>query len=493
MATSRRTFLKSTIAGASVAVGDLHGLANGPGAAAAAGPSAPTPAAAESSVAGGEYTRGIGIYPGDPSEDFSPVLVPEDSKYRNLAFHRPAYHSSSYDYNLTAQLITDGIKDSHLPEWVATSVSYRGLLPKVEREFFLDHNLDTSVDLRGPHPWVQVQLGGGASVPEIDRVEVQFIGPNNLKKEDLSVTVSASQDGREWKEAGKVMSPSPVPPSRMSFGPPAQRFKTSVPLRDASQSRFYRVGLHLENAPPFSFFMQWQVQEVAFYNKDQRVEVGGPYSFTSAWMSAGLGEEWVYVDLGARCEFDRVVLYWIARAAEGSLQVSDDAQSWRDFRSLPSGPGNTDDLKLDQRVQGRYVRVLMRRPTSPDGYILSELEVYGRGGVVARAKPAPAARPDGRLDLAGGTWRLQRDSLANAEGAVVSKVGFADKDWLVATVPGTVLSSYMNVGAIPDPNYGENQLQISDSFFYADFWYRNEFTAPRISTGAACLAELRRD
>ena len=77
MATSRRTFLKSTIAGASVAVGDLHGLANGPGAAAAAGPSAPTPAAAESSVAGGEYTRGIGIYPGDPSEDFAPRLVPE--------------------------------------------------------------------------------------------------------------------------------------------------------------------------------------------------------------------------------------------------------------------------------------------------------------------------------------------------------------------------------------------------------------------------------
>ena len=436
-------------------------------------------------MAGGEYTRGIGVYPGDPSEDFSPALVPETSTYRNLALHRPAYHSSSYDYYLTAQLITDGIKDSHLPEWVATSVSYRGLLPKVEREFFLDHNVDTSVDLRGPHPWVQIQLGGGARIPEIDRVEVQFTGPNNLKKEDLSVTVSVSQDGRDWKEAGKVTSPSPEQPNpnRMNFGPPVQRFKTSVPLRDASQNRFYRVGLDVDNAPPFSFFMQWQVPEVAFYNKDQRVEAGGPYSFTSAWMSAGLGEEWVYVDLGSRCEFDRVVLYWIARAAEGSLQVSDDAQSWREFLSLPSGPGNTDDLKLDQPMQGRYVRVLMRRPTSPDGYILSEVEIYGRGGFVAQPKPTPTARPDGRLDLAGGTWRLQRESLANADGAAVSKVGFADHDWVVATVPGTVLSSYMNVGAIPDPNYGENQLLISDSFFYADFWYRNEFTAPVLATG----------
>ena len=52
------------------------------------------------------------------------------------------------------------------------------------------------------------------------------------------------------------------------------------------------------------------------------------------------------------------------------------------------------------------------------------------------------------------------------------------RDWIIATVPGTVLASYYNAGAFPDPNFGDNQLMISDSFFYADFWYRNEFTAP---------------
>ncbi len=44
-------------------------------------------------------------------------------------------------------------------------------------------------------------------------------------------------------------------------------------------------------------------------------------------------------------------------------------------------------------------------------------------------------------------------------------------------MPATVLSSYWNAGALPDPNFGDNQLMISDSFFYADFWYRTEFTA----------------
>ena len=73
---------------------------------------------------------------------------------------------------------------------------------------------------------------------------------------------------------------------------------------------------------------------------------------------------------------------------------------------------------------------------------------------------------------------MQRDSQVKASGAILSQPGFADRDWLVATVPGTVLASYYNAGAVPNPDFGDNQFTISDSFFYADFWYRNEFTPP---------------
>lgn len=61
------------------------------------------------------FTRGIGVYPGNPNEYRGPVVHIDDTNYRNLALHRPAYHSSSYDYNLTAQLITDGIKETNTP------------------------------------------------------------------------------------------------------------------------------------------------------------------------------------------------------------------------------------------------------------------------------------------------------------------------------------------------------------------------------------------
>src|SRR5581483_3612428 len=68
-------------------------------------------------------------------------------------------------------------------------------------------------------------------------------------------------------------------------------------------------------------------------------------------------------------------------------------------------------------------------------------------------------------------------------GETLSRTGFNDADWLIATVPATTLSSYWNAGALPDPNFGDNQLAISDSFFCANFWYRTEFAAPATPAG----------
>ena len=83
----------------------------------------------------------------------------------------------------------------------------------------------------------------------------------------------------------------------------------------------------------------WMVCGVALFDKNARVEAGGPYDFTSAWKSAGTAEEWVYVDLGADCTFDRVKLAWI-RAGEGSLQISSDAMNWKTLQPI------ADDMKL---------------------------------------------------------------------------------------------------------------------------------------------------
>ncbi|MGD0923523.1 MAG: hypothetical protein ABSA70_17440, partial [Terriglobia bacterium] len=277
MSTSRRAFLKTTLAGAGAAWGGAQSLAKAPAKSTEAAPlpasSGELPSGAESSANAPEYTRGVGVYPGNPREDFSPVLVIDGSTYRNLALRRPAYHSSSYDYNLTAQLVTDGIKHTRLPDWVTTSVSFRGPLPKLEREFVLDHNATSTVELRGPRPWVQIQLGGGQGVPVIDRVDVLVVVPPNLKPENLTITVSVSEDGREWKKSGSVTAPKPASLAGypMGFAMPGRLFTPSIPLMPAMQSRFYRLEFEAAHAPAFAFGMEWQVGEVAFFYQEQRV------------------------------------------------------------------------------------------------------------------------------------------------------------------------------------------------------------------------------
>jgi hypothetical protein len=213
------------------------------------------------------------------------------------------------------------------------------------------------------------------------------------------------------------------------------------------------------------------------------VEAGGPYYFSSAWKPATNGGEWVYVDFGAPATFDRVGIDWIRRAADAVLQVSNDANTWRTFQVLPPSTSMVDDLKLAKPEHGRYVRLFMTKPATADGYILSELEVYGRGGLVPRPQAAPVADASGKLRLSAGGWRIERDSLVTGDGAAISKVGYEDKGWLPATVPGAVVSSYWDDGALPDPNFSNNQLAISDAFFYADFWYRDEFVAPPLPAG----------
>jgi hypothetical protein len=429
-----------------------------------------------------EYTAGIGVYPGAPSENFSPIIEPDSSgTYRNLALLRPAYHSSSYDYNLTAQLLTDGIKDTRLPQWIVVSEGTRGPLPKTERETVLDHCPMNTLEVAGATAQIDIQIAGGEAAPEIDRLQLFVVSPMQASAGSLQFTVSTSEDGRSWQEVGSTSSPTPAstagyPPD---FCVPNHFFTPEIPLKAASRSRYYRIECSTGARGTLAAFMTtWRIGQVAFFKGDARVELGGPYNFTSAWMSAGLGEEWVYVDLGVRCEFDRVKLYWISRALQGSVQVSDDAESWRDIQALVETTEPFDDFKLAQPISGRYVRVLMMRPATEYGYILSEIEVFGRGGFVSKPKPAPPASSDQKLLLAGGLWRLQRANFVSEAGEALSKAGFHDDEWLVATVPGTVLTSYLNLGAIPDPNFGQNQLHISDSYFYSDFWYRTEFNAP---------------
>lgn len=82
-----------------------------------------------------------------------------------------------------------------------------------------------------------------------------------------------------------------------------------------------------------------------------------------------------------------------------------------------------------------------------------------------------------------GGWRLTAAPQVQATGAAISTPGFDDKTWLVATVPGTVLTTMVDRGLYPDPDYGLNNLAIPATLAHQDYWYRVEFTPPAAAHG----------
>jgi hypothetical protein len=96
--------------------------------------------------------------------------------------------------------------------------------------------------------------------------------------------------------------------------------------------------------------------------------------------------------------------------------------------------------------------------------------------------PSLARRGAGEWALAGG-WRLLEAPKVKDEGAAVSRPAYASVGWLRATVPGTILTTLVDRGVYPDPDYGLNNLAIPETLNKQDYWYRTEFTPPASTKG----------
>lgn len=428
------------------------------------------------------YTRGIGVYPGSPQEDFSPELLPDEDQYRNLALLRATYQSSAYDYNLTSQLLTDGIVTDRAPQYFDLQTA-EGSVPKREREWMIDGGPYSRNTVRGEEAFFLFSMHNYNKTISRAIVTGTLIYDDKAAQGGYEMTWEASNDGTTWtvlavnKGAGL---PGKARSGRVEVNDPNKQTGTvSMPMRRLEETfdftntaayASYRIRLRMKGA------YEWTFHEVEFSNADGAVDLKPSQFFTSTWMSATAGEEWVSVDLGSHSEFDKVILHWVNKAVEGRIQTSDDAQTWTDAAPLPGGEGLTDEIAV--RGKARYVRVCMDRSADGGRYILSELEVMGRGGLLPRAVAMPEAA-GGRLTLSGGGWQLQRASEVQAGGVEIASPAYKAEGWVTATVPGTVLTSYKNVGALADPNYADNQLMISESFFNSNFWYRNEFQMPQ--------------
>ena len=76
-------------------------------------------------------------------------------------------------------------------------------------------------------------------------------------------------------------------------------------------------------------------------------------------------------------------------------------------------------------------------------------------------------------------WTMIPAPQVMAGGAVISQPGYKTQDWMSATIPGTVLTTMIDRGIYPDPDYGLNNLAIPESLNKQDYWYRVEFRLPK--------------
>ncbi|MCH3969999.1 MAG: discoidin domain-containing protein [Prevotella sp.] len=430
------------------------------------------------------YTKGIGVYPGDPAENKAPVLE-KDFVYRNVALNRAAYASSSFDYNLTAQLVTDGIISSGEPATITVSTD-KGVLDLRDQAKTFDGNVHSSNVLMGDHSFIQYDWTG----MKVDVTSLHILGEvafdPQISKSGYQIQVMASNDGNHWREIGKLEGtdlPGEATQQMVSSDPNKQEAVEKLPLRELN------MELPIDSAGEFrhlrlNFLMPgcayWRIYEIGSMQNGHFVNESWmpSYHFNSVWISkklTGLTDQaqWLKVDLGTEVNFDKVRLYWLHRPLSGRIEVSKDGRNWTNVADLHQGNSLTDSLSCNG--YGRYVRLLMEKPDESQCYGLKEIQIMGEGGLSV-AEKSPMSLTVNALRLNQSDFQLDRDWILRRD---------KNSQWVHATVPGTVLTSYMNIGAVPDDRYDNNMRQISESFFNSDFWYRNTFKIANLkqSTG----------
>ncbi len=418
---------------------------------------------------GDYYTRGIGRYPGQPSAYTGPCLV-SDQTYRNVALHRAAYASSSIDYNLTAQLATDGIITAAEPARL-TVTTPEGPLSLRDKEKTIDGHEHTSNYVRGEHTFIQYDWDGMTVNLDSLPLHCEIAYHAAQATAGYTVTVLVSRDGRRWQEAGRISGkdlPGKATRQMVSSDPnkredavrlPLRRLDTLIPLTRRGEYSHVRLQFDMPGCAYWRIYAtgeHWMPSE--YFASAFAVSADADVADNSKTpIKSGTEKPWIYVDLGTECDIDRVTLHWIHKARVGRIQFSGDAKTWTDVATLPGGKGRTDNIACKGRA--RYVRLTMDSPDESRLFVLSEMQVWGHGGLTATVRNDDAP-------ITG--WQVCREG---------------DTQWLPATVPGTVLTSYINAGAVPDNLYANNMRQISESFFCSDFRYKARVRGTSLPAG----------
>jgi hypothetical protein len=169
-----------------------------------------------------------------------------------------------------------------------------------------------------------------------------------------------------------------------------------------------------------------------------------------------------------------------------SLTLLRNALSIDEIKQLFQKPDNFSTIEFEEgskpwRVQTRG-QAGYRAPQDPATMPRSKAPFSTPTAKAATAGEILHPSGDSQWTLAAG-WRMISAPEINADGPAISQLTFNTKAWMSATVPGTVLTTMVDRGIYPDPDYGLNNLSIPETLNKQDYWYRIEFHTPKASHG----------
>ncbi|MDF2540559.1 MAG: type domain protein [Herbinix sp.] len=424
------------------------------------------------------------------------LLGVADGSVRNLALRRAAYQSSAFGFNETAHLVTDGIiHDIENESKMAIHYSHEhGNDARYGNvKYLFDNDINTRFESFNRNTWVQVQVPRKAVVASYQIASSIYSDWYSASGADpLSWTLQGSNDGTNFTTIDSQ--------EAQSFS--GRGVTNTYTVSNIEKAyHYFRLNITGVNGSDRVQFSEWNLLDAS---GNRIFQPYGEDDFVSCWMSGGNNEEWIYVDLGQESALSSVKIYWGSMYAKTyEIQVSDDTKTWTKVAQDESGTGGVKVLNFDEH-KARYVKLLCKsKPTEANlAYIVREFEVYGTNELYYQGdqENKPRTRDDGAFVLTGGNWQVERasevdssaDAYANPEssndtadtiGCRIASKEYNSDTWLPAIVPGTVLTSFLKAGAVADPNYGDQQFLVSDSYFKSNFWYRNSFEIPKSSQG----------
>ena len=156
------------------------------------------------------------------------------------------------------------------------------------------------------------------------------------------------------------------------------------------------------------------------------------------------------------------------------------------LESLKSTPAGLDNLPFEEGSKPWFVQTRgpsgMHAPQDPSTLPRSAAAPQAPVAVEPLAGKDEPSEDGASLTLRH-AWQMADAATVKDGGSSISAGSYDSSKWMRATVPGTVLTTLIDRGVYPNPDYGLNNLAIPESLSRKSFWFRTQFTVPSVMHG----------